>query len=413
MNQLSKRAEFVARTLVLSVALFALLGLGAKSASAQVQTALAITNYTASTLTLVRTSFWENQEWIATCDEGDPNVLGQCSLSSPNWTLGPPATILPGQNFSFASRASGLLAATNGTGAQFLYKITPPPEATPVGATPPNYYAVFQWSTPWDSLPPVNDSDYTAFAAVQNCPEVPNSPGSGSGFGSSTQCGPLTETVDEFTAEVNFNGYGAGWFLVDSPPKATSTALMSGYAGSAIAITGANFDTAGLTEVLFGGAQSPKVTCASSTQCTAVVPQITLIPESVPVVVSVLGETTNVGNFTFLPGGPGCTYTAHPGISSGSVTAHCTPDALSDPILLYKSTLSGWAFVSVYTGTSAADMTLDTGVPKGTNEAYVACFSENGQLQGMPGTTTTTSGTPNGCDHPASITMGGLRPRGG
>jgi hypothetical protein len=412
MNQLLKRAEFGARTLVFSVALFALLGLGAKSASAQVQTLLGITNETASTMTLENVTEWSNQYWVATCELGAPTVQGKCSLSDPSaWSVGPPATILPGQSFSFASRASGGLVATNGTGATLRYLIAPPPEATPPGVTPPTFYAVYQWSTPWDSLPPVGDSSYRSSGGVSKCYEAPDPSGN---FGTQLHCDDPVDTVGHYEAQsTGTNGYSTGWDLRDPPPSIASAALMSGYTGDAITITGANFDTAGLTEVLFGGAQSPKVTCASSTQCTAIVPQITLIPESVPVVVSVLGETTNVGNFTFLPGGPGCTYTAHPGISSGSVTAHCTPDALSDPILLYKSTLSGWAFVSVYTGTSAADMTLATGVPAGTNEAYVACFSENGQLQGTPGTTTTTSGTPNGCDHPASLTMGKLHPRGG
>jgi hypothetical protein len=71
-----------------------------------------------------------------------------------------------------------------------------------------------------------------------------------------------------------------GTQLNDPPPQVSAAEAMSGYAGDSIVIQGANFSTLGGTQVFFDSAPSPSVTCATSTECTAVVPTALAIPNA-------------------------------------------------------------------------------------------------------------------------------------
>jgi hypothetical protein len=152
-------------------------------------------------------------------------------------------------------------------------------------------------------------------------------------------------------AQDNLGGYDIVTVeLNEWTPASSSSQDMSGYAGQEVIINGANFDTTGLAQVLFGGFPSPNVTCPTTTQCTATASPGVFIPGPLPVTIDVMGLTTNVGNFTYLPSGPGCTYTAGPtNRSEGYFMANCTPDSLGDPIWIFRLNESGgWNFAYDY-----------------------------------------------------------------
>jgi len=113
--------KFVVQTLAMSVALFALFGLGAKEAKANIVTEIDFTNNTTSTLTLVNFTGTSPQRFITT----NPNYPGSSPVCAYS---GPPATIGP----IGSPTASGCFYAmgTNdfvGTGGTMTYAMVVPP----------------------------------------------------------------------------------------------------------------------------------------------------------------------------------------------------------------------------------------------------------------------------------------------
>ena len=197
-----------------------------------------------------------------------------------------------------------------------------------------------------------------------------------------------------------------GTQLNDPPPQVSAAEAMSGYAGDSIVIQGANFSTLGGTQVFFDSAPSPSVTCATSTECTAVVPTALAIPNATShVTVDVIGESTAVGTFTYLPAGPGCVYSTGGDHDGGNFEVECTPDALGDAIWVFELNSAGvWEYVYNYpVASGVAFQAFLLNVAAGTTGTFVGCFSINAQFPN-PGTSSTS--TPQGCDSPTTITMG-------
>ncbi len=269
-SAIPSRAPVVARFLLMCAAFLSTIGV-AGAASAQVTTEIWVINNTPAKLTLAGVSDWSNQQW-----QGN----------------GPPAEIDGWGSATFTSVATGF--PTNGTGGTVNYTVTPLSSA----AADPTYSVALTWSTPWVSSSPVGACAEglcpTCSGAVQMCTypvgqktcTAGGAEGSFSLLNAGYTCGGGNGT--EFEFELN-----------ELPPTVPSTQNMSGYSGTAVVINGANFDTNGNTQVFFNGLSAQSVSCPTSTQCTAVAP-LSLIPETVPVTISVFGETTTVGQFTYL-----------------------------------------------------------------------------------------------------------------
>jgi hypothetical protein len=386
------------KTFLLSASVFVVLALFSREATAQVTTILEINNNTASTLAIPG-YIWNggagDETWLTSCPAGN----GWCPAAGDGtWSAGPPTTIGPFSTVYFGASSSGLFS---GTGATVNYSIVAAPNPTTLA---------FYWSNPWATQQPVGGCGVGACASASELltmtVQLPNFGGTSTSTG--TTEGNFSALSPDGEPAVSIFPYVDGfvaWQLNDPAPQVSTAEAMSGYAGDSIVVLGANFSTLGATQVFFDSALSPSVTCATSTECTAVVPTALAIPNiTSQVTVDVLGESTPVGTFTYLPAGPGCAYSTGGGNTEGdNFEVECTPDALGDAIWVFELDSAGvWEYVYNYpVASGVAFQAFLLNVGGGTTGTFVGCFSINGQFPN-PGTSSTS--TPQGCDSPTTLT---------
>jgi hypothetical protein len=429
-----RRAPYAARTLfssLASVALFALLALGAKEASAyETTTYLFFYNNTASTVSITNDWFsGSNNQWLpcgAAADAYNGSPLFPLVEPPGNGPLGPlgpspsfaadtnatnpaPWPVAPGTATCFEAATGTPFFGTGGT-IEYTWTYTTTNASNP---TTTSYEGQIVWSDPWTAAHgDISQTSYPTCAhQIQECPG-----------GTFAGCpGNWAYTADVFSIGVPDAAIQPGWdhceandgegtdiftYELDQwPPTHTGNEDMSGYPGDSIVIYGTNFDTTGLTQVFFNSSPSPSVICATSTQCTAVVPTTLPIPNATSqVTIDVLGETTSVGTFTFLPLGPACVYGTSETSGGDKFLVQCTPDSLGDAIWIFKLNDAGvWEFAYNYVVSSGSIyQNMLEGVPAGTTDTFVGCFSIN---SGFPNLGTSSTSTPPGCDSPTTLTM--------
>jgi hypothetical protein len=283
------------------------------------------------------------------------------------------------------------------------YTITPPPTYPANGgnpiALPQSLTLAWEWDSPYSAVGFPNLGDYNANASIT---EVSLVQGGAGQFQTNTE-----PTEFWYTAGINgvVNGYYADFGVSQALPSGLlQPDTNAGYRGDAVVITGKNFDTTGLTEVFFNGSRSQSVSCANSTTCTAVAPVVGSVASgAVPVTVSVLGEVTNVGNYSYEPAGPNCVYSYKPGAtptipgSAATFDAACIIDSAGDPISIYELVSGSWQVVyrsylpypgNTFQQPGPASPFLATIV--GTSGTFIACNESSSLGLSSPGE--------NGCD---------------
>lgn len=110
----------------------------------------------------------------------------------------------------------------------------------------------------------------------------------------------ITVTVDGLTSETS----SADQFTYRSFPAVTGLSPTAGPAtgGTAVIITGANFSTVpGATSVRFGANVAARVTCSSTTQCTAISPPGSVTADVTVTVNGLTSVVTPTDRFTYVP----------------------------------------------------------------------------------------------------------------
>jgi hypothetical protein len=379
-----RRTRFALRTLALSVALLALLGLFAtREARATETTMITITNNTNTTLTwggitdYGSNGGWSDQEWASTCPS-QWTAYGLGGPCLPCFVTAPPATIAAGQTVCFASVSTG--SATNGTGGAMTYTINIPQEfvrnteGEVTAVDMPTAWVAFAWTDPSlatgfpngllgtypDANTPINYCmPYNIVAGTPPCSQS----------GNETYGAGLIYTSE---AAISPDGEFAEFVIDQTAPTINPGAFIaSGYGGFPVVIDGTGFDTNGYTQVFFGSAEATSVTCPTSTQCTAVAP-----PGSgtVPLTVSIFGvPSTGTSQFAYLPTAS-CIYGAS-STTIGQISTECAPDAAQDPIYVFQQINGAWVYVYPYESPYylLGGQEIARGVAVGTTSTYLGC----------------------------------------
>jgi IPT/TIG domain len=401
------RARHAAQTLTLAGAFFALLGLGARAASAhETTTTIWFVNNSAASVSLGGTDWTGGQYWVPCTAE---DVAASTFYSSATLPLAPlgsgtPQTVPPYTWACVGDAVTDTVFA--GTGGTIIYQWTPPgPNSNNI-----TYFGEFVWSTPWESVHG-GDVDNSCTAQIQSC-----AGGSFTGY----NCSPLASTEDLFGlspyeflngpdgpwanhCQTEVSVGNTGWQLNDLPPISNVFGPFFGYPGTSLSIQGSNFDTGGLTQVMFGSVPALSVTCPSSTQCTVEVPPGA---GSVPVTLSVLGQSAALGQFTYLPTAS-CSYGAS-STTTGEISGECTPDAEQDPIYVFQEIGGQWTYIYDYTIPYylLGGQHVLSGVPVGTTDTFLGCTWNPAIYPSQTSWLNAIAPGMNGCDSaPTSVTI--------
>jgi hypothetical protein len=154
--------------------------------------------------------------------------------------------------------------------------------------------------------------------------------------------------------------------------------------------------------VLFNGSPATSVSCPTSTECTAVAPPPTVLP-SAPVTVSVLGQTANVGSFTYLPNpapkAPACGYSAE----ASNVFVGCEGGNPGDSVFVFQQAADGtWHYLE-----RGLDAGVNVSEPGGSSLTMLGCSANASwglytDAQGLPADLAPVGPGDVGCDPTAT-----------